>query len=177
MEKRSDCERTAVAITADHGELLGDAEMLYKGCFLEGAIHVPWIYREPTCMGRTKGVQTLTPLPLTHLLKRTMRNLKDGGGAKVLRKWANQQKCVIVEFGRERLLISGNRKLALDEMGKPAWAVHLGRDINEQVNIIKQQRYQWLLSPNWWVMRIWGKYITRMRSRDRWVWRDLRSNN
>ena len=48
LKQRSDATSTAIAVTADHGELLGDSEMLYKGTFLEGAVRVPWIYKEPS---------------------------------------------------------------------------------------------------------------------------------
>ena len=47
LNQRSDADNTAVALTSDHGDMLGDAGMLYKGTFLESAIRVPFIYREP----------------------------------------------------------------------------------------------------------------------------------
>ena len=47
LEFRTDQANTAVLATADHGDMLGDSDMLYKGSFLEGAIRVPFIYRPP----------------------------------------------------------------------------------------------------------------------------------
>ena len=47
LNQRSDADNTAVALTSDHGDMLGDAGMLYKGTFLESAIRVPFIYRAP----------------------------------------------------------------------------------------------------------------------------------
>ena len=41
-------ERTMVILTSDHGEMLGDHGLLYKGCrFFEGAVHVPLIISWP----------------------------------------------------------------------------------------------------------------------------------
>ena len=130
----------------------------------------------PPDVGRTRERQTHSPVPLTNLLKRTMANLKVGGDARSLVAWAEKQKGVIIEFGNERLLIHGKRKVALDAEGKPVWAVHLGRDKSEQTNVIQQQHYRWLLSPSWWMMRIWGIYTPKVRSRSWWVWRNLGSN-
>ena len=47
LRDREDNKNTAICITSDHGEMLGDAGMLYKGSMLESSINVPFIYKEP----------------------------------------------------------------------------------------------------------------------------------
>ena len=177
LKQRSDFEQTAIAITSDHGELLGDAEMLYKGCFLEGAIRVPWIYRQPPMA--LKHEQTMfssNPLSLTALLKQTFINLRAGGNASKLKNWADRQSGAVVEFGKELLLIQGKRKLAVDAEGNALWAIHLGRDPSEQINIIMERQNNWMLNPMWIKLKRWSKKISRIRSQSTWVWRELRSN-
>ena len=44
---RSDSKKTGIMVTSDHGEMLGDQGMLYKSNFLEPAIRVPFVYKEP----------------------------------------------------------------------------------------------------------------------------------
>jgi len=178
LKQRSDEASTAIAVTADHGEMLGDSEMLYKGTFLEGAIRVPWIYREP---GRLRGQaqqnvkqSTLKPLSLTNLLSQTMAGLINGGEQMELHNWASQQRGAVVEFGAERLLLQGPRKLALDGNGQPLWAIHLGRDPQEQTNVIEAQPQRWRFSPSWRKLRQWAKHETNLRLKPNWVWRQLR---
>ena len=43
LKKREDCKDTDIVVTSDHGEMLGDYNMLYKSTFLEPAIRVPMI--------------------------------------------------------------------------------------------------------------------------------------
>lgn len=44
---RPDFRNTAVTCCSDHGELLGDWDLLLKGCFLEGAIRSLFIHQPP----------------------------------------------------------------------------------------------------------------------------------
>jgi arylsulfatase len=175
LASRGDAPRTAVAVTADHGELLGDAGMLYKGAFLEGAVRVPWIYRPPaaTASKGHQGQASSAPLPLTGLMAHTLRSLSGGGSLTELRHWAAQQAGAVVEFGSERLLLQGPRKLAVDQHGQPLWAVHLGRDPLEQGNVISAQPRRWSWSPGWRRLRRWGRRLSAQQTTTHWVWRDL----
>ena len=176
LDQRPDQARTAVAVTADHGELLGDGGLLYKGTFLEGAIHVPWIYRPPQgapTSHTAAGSSSLDPLSLTGLLQQTLANLAGGGPIHQLQRWAGQQPGAVTEFGAELLLQQGPRKLALDAGGEPLWAVHLGRDPGEQVNVITAQPRRWRWSPAWRRLRRWGRQEWQRRSEPEWVWRQL----
>ena len=48
LELTGQAENTIVIFTSDHGEMMGDHGMLYKGCrFFEGLVHVPLIIRWP----------------------------------------------------------------------------------------------------------------------------------
>ena len=47
VKARGEWENTVVIFTSDHGELNGDANLIYKQVFLDGAAHVPLIVREP----------------------------------------------------------------------------------------------------------------------------------
>jgi arylsulfatase len=48
LERSGQVDNTIVIFTSDHGEMLGDHGMLYKGCrFFEGLVHVPLIIRWP----------------------------------------------------------------------------------------------------------------------------------
>ena len=54
IRDRGEWDRTIVVFTSDHGEMNGDAGLLYKEVFLDGAVHVPLIIRDPAGVtGRT----------------------------------------------------------------------------------------------------------------------------
>jgi choline-sulfatase len=170
LKQRPDAGRTAVLATADHGELLGDAGMLYKGAFLEGAVRVPWIYRPP---GGSPSSACAEPLGLSELLARCLAGLPGGGGVAPLLRWASRRPGAVVEFGEERLFLRGRRKLAVDGAGRPLWAVHLGRDPHEQVEVITMQPDRWRWSPDWRRLRRWAAAETTHRSAPGWLWRQL----
>ena len=129
-----------------------------------------------TSKKKTRSMQINTALPLTALLKRTVENLQKGGSANELINWAKKQKGAVVEFGKERLIIQGERKMALDETGKPVWAVHIGRDKDEAVNIITQKMFVGFLALDGLNFGDGVKNNWR-RSKSLWVWRDLGANS
>ena len=48
LDERGELENTIVVFMSDHGELLGDHGLMYKGCrFFEGLVHVPMIMAGP----------------------------------------------------------------------------------------------------------------------------------
>jgi len=47
LEDSGALEKTAIFVVADHGEMLGDANCLYKKVFLDGAVRVPLLARVP----------------------------------------------------------------------------------------------------------------------------------
>ncbi|MDX1683142.1 MAG: sulfatase-like hydrolase/transferase, partial [Phycisphaeraceae bacterium] len=63
LEARGDLDRTAIVFTSDHGELNGDAGMIYKNYFLDGAVRVPLIVRTPaTATGPAAGQANDSPV-------------------------------------------------------------------------------------------------------------------
>ncbi|MCE2788485.1 MAG: sulfatase-like hydrolase/transferase [Saprospiraceae bacterium] len=71
LHQRIDFDRTGIAITSDHGDLLGDMEMLYKNCFLEGAVRVPYIFHPPLRETTERGIHTNIPASSLDLIKKT----------------------------------------------------------------------------------------------------------
>ena len=170
LERRPDQASTAVLATADHGEMLGDGGMLYKGSFLEGAIRVPFIYRPPAEHRSETGVQSKRALPLTGLLREVLQNLPAGGTLNPLQRWARQQPGAVVEFGEERLFIRGARKLCLDASGQPLWATHIGNDPGEQRNRLRALQQS---RPRWLHLLEWAEQEQLRRSTGAWIWRNL----
>lgn len=174
LNSRNDYDRTAIALTSDHGEMLGDAGMLYKGTFLESAINVPWIYKEPGDPNECKAQTYTKPVGLTELVKGTMSNLGSGGKvAQIQNICKHQRGKAIIEFKNERLFIRNNIKLCVDSEGKAQWAVDLKNDPAEQNNILERN----ILNPIIWLeiqwMKFWAFRMTKKRSRGRWMWRQL----
>jgi arylsulfatase len=64
VRDRGEWDRTIVVVTSDHGEMNGDAGLLYKEVFLDGAVRVPLIVRDPT--GRA-GAEVADPVELVDL--------------------------------------------------------------------------------------------------------------
>jgi arylsulfatase len=47
IEARGESDRTIVLFTSDHGEMLGDYELIHKSTFLNGAVRIPLIVSTP----------------------------------------------------------------------------------------------------------------------------------
>ena len=170
LNTRDDHSRTAILATADHGELLGDCEMLYKACFLEGAVRVPFIYCPPSNKEQAVNRCFDTALPLTGLMRKILENLPKGGKIRPVVAWARRQPGAVVEFGQERLYVQGTRKLCVDAKGKALWATNLRNDPGEQKNQLHKLN-QW--HPKWWLLKDWAQKNQKERSNKSWVWRDL----
>ncbi len=171
LANRGDADRTAVLATADHGELLGDWDALYKGALLESAVRVPWVYRPP---GGCRPQRWRRPLPLTELLAQCWAGLPQGGGVDRLRRWVRGCSAAVVEFGEELLVLQGQRKLVLDGQGQPLWASRVRSNGADRTEVIRQQPWRWRLSPGWRRLRRRGGQEWQRRRSAGWLWRDLR---
>ena len=71
LEETGQLENTIIIFTSDHGELLGDHGLIYKGCrFFEGLVHVPMIISWPEKFKagiRSQALVELIDLPSTLL--------------------------------------------------------------------------------------------------------------
>lgn len=171
LDARPDAHRTAVALTADHGELLGDGGMLYKGTFLEGAVRVPWIYRPAPCDANEEAIRTTHPLGITPLLTACLTNHAEGGDFQRLQERSAEENTVFCEYGEEVMAVSGNRKLVLDGRRRPLWATDLEHDPGEQVNLITADGRAWRRDASWKSLVHEGRqYLKHRRRRD---WRVL----
>ncbi len=172
LKKREDLNKTAVGITADHGEMLGDHKMMYKGTFLEGSIHVPFVYIPPTKTNRKK-LAINKPIGLTETFTLMIKNLAKGGEMKELREHCKRQKHVTVEFGDELLIIKNKRKLCCNYEGKALWGVNLREDPQEQFNVLEGNKKLLTKNKGWEsIYKIAGNEIKSRRNR-KWIWKDL----
>lgn len=166
VKQRKDYKNTAINLTSDHGELLGDSGILYKGAFLEGAIRVPWIYRQPEMHDKNSNPQKLytEAISSTNLLKKVLLNLDNGGLANDIWKLIKNNKGAVSEFGEERVFIRRGLKLAVDKYGEPIWAINLTTDPDETTNVVSEKHLSWLISPKWVKMRRWAKKESQRRN-------------
>ena len=170
LNQRSDADNTAVALTSDHGDMLGDAGMLYKGTFLESAIRVPFIYRAPKRTGHNPQNLSNQALALTDLLGQILEGLPRGGALQPILRWGARQPGAVAEFANERLYVRGQRKLCLDVEGVPIWATDLAGDPSEQINVWPRGG---VLHPRWQRLKSWAQRDQALRSQPGWLWRRL----
>ncbi len=126
-------ERTAITVVSDHGELLGDAGLLYKSCFLEGAVRSLALHRPRG--GSAPWARSMpSPVGLSWFLAAAAEEVATG-------RRLNRQShppYAMSEFGSELLITDRHRKLVLDGEGDPLWAIDLRRDPLEQRNLLLQ---------------------------------------
>lgn len=169
---RSDAGNIGIMVASDHGEMLGDIDMLYKSTLLEPAVRVPFIYREPG--GERVRVKYKKEIPLTEAFQKTIYNIIKGGKVNNLRKTvARENRMVVSEFGDEKVFIMNKRKICLDSNGRLLWATKVSesgcREINHSRRKVKTSKaWEKLLNEA-------QKYIEKTKKRE-WVWRDLRIN-
>lgn len=58
VEQRGELANTVILCSSDHGEHNGDAGLLYKETFLDGAVRVPLLVRIPETIGNPRAGQT-----------------------------------------------------------------------------------------------------------------------
>ena len=51
IERRGEWDETLVVLVSDHGEMNGDAGLMYKSNFLDGAVRVPLLVKRPGAVG------------------------------------------------------------------------------------------------------------------------------
>ena len=173
LSKRSDSENTAIAVTSDHGEMLGDHGMLYKGTFLEPSIRVPFIYRPAPNEG-TEQNWINNPIGLTDAFQKMINVHKRNESSKALAEEIKLKPYVCVEFDKELLIVKKAKKLCLNEKGQPLWATQIKRDPQEQENLIGIKN-DFLKTNNSWarLLKI-GQQEVKKRKSNEWLWRDCK---
>ena len=123
-----DHETTDIMITSDHGEMLGDYNMLYKSTFLEPAIRVPMILanlkNEPRTGQKVKAVTDTTTV-LKHVLRGKVKKNEEKN---IKTDWINklsQKDKTIIEYAEERCFIKGNKKLVTNLSGQVLWKTQI----------------------------------------------------
>ncbi len=59
IERRDELDNTIIVFVSDHGEMNGDANLIYKSNFLDGAVRVPLLVRAP---GMAQGAVCASPV-------------------------------------------------------------------------------------------------------------------
>ena len=172
LKQRSDWKKTAICITADHGEMLGDAGMLYKSTFLEGSILVPMIYMPPRDSKEAREKENKKPCDSTKLLQQIIKNLGKGGSLDVIEKKIQKSKHIVIEYGREILVIEGEKKICLNvDTEKIKWAIDLESDANEMNDIYKGDDMNFKSNLKW--EKIIKKSLRECKKRNQKKWQKL----
>ena len=163
IESGIDHETTDIMLTSDHGEMLGDYNMLYKSTFLEPAIRVPMILanlaNSPTKEKKIKKVTDSTTV-LKHALRRcnTEKNSMKNEDEFINRLTKKDR--VILEYSNERCFIKGRKKLVTDYSGKILWRTEIQPDgINEKY--IEANKQTGNKNQEWEAMENWARRKTR----------------
>jgi choline-sulfatase len=126
VRARGEWDDTIVVVTSDHGELNGDAGLLYKEVFLDGAVRVPLIVRDPSTehAGRVDGPVELLDVAATVL---DLAGALEGGEFRksvslgdVVRGRAESppRADALSEFRGEVMLATSGWKIALNAAGE-----------------------------------------------------------
>lgn len=195
LKKRGDYPKTSVLITSDHGEMLGDYGMLYKGCMLEEAVRVPFIYKEAKgILGRmldrinikllkkqlsnSKDEINTRPIELRTALRQVLKIQKEGGGVNYLTrsllKRKNNKDYAVIELGEEIMIVREKNKIVLNKNGKILWGgqINYNKDgrIEDKVGEFNEKK-EWQE-----IKKIASKELSKRKSK-KWVIRDLKLNS
>ena len=175
LKNRKDWENTSILATSDHGEMLGDHNMLYKSTFLESSIRVPMIFIPASREGK-KGTRIRRPVSLTTTIEIIVNSISRKYSEKTLINKCTRKKYITIEYGTELVVIKGNIKACFDQHGKMIWATKT-RYKGESKNILRTKKA--LSLENLKLLRInqIGKKETAKRAHKGWIWRDVKINN
>lgn len=172
LKSREDWDNTSVLLTSDHGEMLGDHNMLYKSTFLESSIRVPMIFmqakRERTRNGRIKK-----PVSLTGAMQTIVKSMyQQCSEAKLIAKITNKN-YITVEYETEILIIKGELKACFNRHGKMIWATNT-KHKKENKNILNSGNFLSLERLKLLSIGLIGLIETRKRAKKGWLWKDVK---
>jgi len=119
---------TDIMITSDHGEMLGDYNMLYKSTFLEPAIRVPMILanlENDSQTGQRLKAVTDTTTVLKYVIKEKVKKIEDDFCEIDWINKLSQKDRTIIEYAGERCFVKGQKKLVTNLSGKILWKTHI----------------------------------------------------
>lgn len=145
LEERGELANTVIAFSSDHGELNGDAGLIYKSTFLDGAVRVPLLLRVPPTPGGTAG-GTVCDVPVEWFdIGPTLVEL--AGGTLAHRQFAKSltfaltpggtasRDYAVSELSGEIMYMDRSWKMALNSDGLPYLLFDRERDPNESRNL------------------------------------------
>ena len=141
ISARKQIDNTVIILVSDHGEMNGDAGLLYKSNFLDGAVRVPLLVSAP---GTMQGV-TCSSLVEWFDIGPTIVELTDGiidypqfarSLCPILQDANREHRPdAISEYGGEIMLLNKDWKIALNEDGQSYMLFDLINDPEEQENL------------------------------------------
>jgi choline-sulfatase len=148
VRERGEWERTIVVFTSDHGEMNGDAGLFYKSVFLDGAVRVPLIVRDPDIrqVATVSAPVELMDVGATIL---DLAGLAEEGRFRLSRSLAGllsdpsgppPRDGVLSEFKGEVMLTTAEWRLALNAQGEPYLLFE--RSNGETDNVVGVEGYE-----------------------------------
>ncbi|MFT7696512.1 MAG: arylsulfatase A-like enzyme, partial [Candidatus Latescibacterota bacterium] len=140
-EKRGELDNTVIVLVSDHGEMNGDAGLIYKSNFLDGAVRVPLLVRAP---GMPQGTICSSPVEWFDIGP-TLIELAGGeidyplfarSLCPVLADPQREHRSeAIAEFHGEIMLLDQHWKVALNEEGQVYLLFDIENDPQEHNNL------------------------------------------
>ena len=145
IEERGELGSTVIILTSDHGEHNGDAGLIYKETFLDGAVRVPMLVRTPdTCNSHAGGqvndsfVEWFDAGPT--LVELAGGELTHEQSAKSLLPSLSNSSLVhreeaISEYRQETMIMNDKWKMAVNEYMEPYLLIDREQDPGETRNL------------------------------------------
>jgi len=149
IQHRGDWENTIIVFSSDHGELAGDGGLLYKCCFLDGAVRVPLFITTPKSR-RDGGAVSKTPVEWHDIgptiVELAGGKLTDRTSARSLTNLlsdphSHHRDYAFSEIDREIMLFSQRWKMALNKDGQPYLLIDRKNDPYETTNVVGYSEY------------------------------------
>lgn len=159
LKERGLYENTKIIITADHGEMMGDYEMMYKGTFLEPSIKVPMIVIDNHNKGK-KGKKERKPTMASQVIHQEIEACTTNTKPKSIKE---SKDYVCIEYKDELCLHYGRKKIVGNIKNEEIIWAATSRDRRLRANENEMK-----------LIRIDLRHELAKRKRRSWVWRDLK---
>ena len=113
LKSRKDYSSTVIGITSDHGEMLGDAGIYYKSCFLDGASRVPFIIKDNEKEGKC-GTNYITKSTQSNIVfKKLLEGIVTGDLQQAVEGKTCNTHFAVTEYDDEIMITKGKKKMVL----------------------------------------------------------------